>query len=108
MLGISSTVLRGAVVLVLVAVLVAGGWFILRQQTQLGALSERAEATEQLLAWERQRSERFREQVQLVQQEHAPIIKELQDALKENTAWADSAAPSAVYDSLCRKGNCPE
>lgn len=104
----SGTALKLSVVLVLAAVITAGGWFILRQQTQLGALTERAKATEQLLTWERERSERFRRQVQLVQQEYTPVREEMQNALKENTEWADSNVPSAVYDSLCRKGNCPE
>lgn len=100
--------LRLAVTLVLTAVIVAGGWFILRQQSQLGALTERTKAAEQLLTWERERSERFRQQVQLVQQEYTPVREEMQNALKENTEWADSNVPSAVYDSLCHKGNCPE
>lgn len=105
---ISPGVLKASVLLVLAFSLVAGGWFVLKQQERLGALQERTEAAEQLLAWERQRSKRFREQVQAVQQEYAPVIEELQNALKENPEWADSAVPGAVYDSLCSKGNCPE
>lgn len=106
--GLTAGTMKAAVVLVAALVIGAGGWFILKQQTRLGALTERAEATEQLLTWERERSERFRRQVQAVQQEYIPVIEELQNALKENTEWADSHVPGAVYDSLCRKGNCPE
>lgn len=102
----SGFALKAGVAMVTVLVILAGGWFILRQQAKIGALVERTVATEQLLLWERERSARFRSQVQAVQQEYFPVRTEVQNANTTNIEWSGAPVPSAVLDSLCRKGDC--
>ena len=93
---------------VLALILAGSIWLNLTLQKKVGALTERAEATEKILAWERERAERFRNQVQQVQREYAPVRIEVEHALRENPDWAVQPVPGRVVDSLCRKGDCTD
>jgi len=104
--GLTSGAVKLALVLCATLLLGAGGWFILNQQARLGALTERVQATDQLLVWERERADRFRAQVQAVQREFSPVREAVQNAVQANPEWSTSPVPSAVRDSLCIKGNC--
>lgn len=91
---------------VLVLILAGSIWLNLTFQKQIGALTERAEATGKILEWERERSERFRNQALAVSQEYQQVREDERRAVQENPEWAREPVPSAVVDSLCRKGNC--
>jgi len=91
---------------VLVLTLAGSVWLNLTLREQVGALTERAQATERILEWERERSERFRGQLLAVQQEYEPVRREVQNAVQKNPEWAAGRVPGAVVDSLCNKGNC--
>jgi len=93
---------------VLALILAGSIWLNLTLQKQVGALTERAEATDKLLKWERERSARFREQALAVSQEYQPVREEERRAVQENPEWASTPVPGAIADSLCRKGNCAE
>lgn len=90
----------------LLALLIGAGWYGSAQHTRAVAAEGQADALAGQLEAATARTKAIQKAVQTVEAQRNEAQQKLRKALDGNKEWADSPAPAAVSDELCKRLKC--